>query len=472
MEVGRLMRRRGISLASLAGALALVASVPGAASARPYITAGQTSLDCTARPPLPDQTLAESVGATAYAAPDVTPSVAVLDTGVDPSVPELGGKIVSAFNVLTGTADAPDTDGHGTEVAGVAVARPGYMRGISPSSPIVAIKMLDNEGEGSATSVAKAIDAAVARGAGVINISGAGPLAGVTLAQDALVEKAINRAYSAGVAVVAAMGNDGKSELTVPAAYPHVLSVGAMDQPLSTRASFSNFGGDLDLMAPGVNVLDVAPPLDCPAGYAYASGTSFAAPAVAGAMALLAQLRPTLSVSQRTALLIKSARDAGAKGWDSQTGWGLLDVGAALRAAVPPKDTPEVDDDIYWVTGARAKRHPPVLTLKKRSATVSATVGAFNDPIDVIPVRLRKGDRFSARLGAEVKKGFTFGLYNPRARNFELDSTKQPHLVVSGTSRLRLRRVNRSGIWFVAVAAPTRPTTDLRYTLKVSARRP
>jgi serine protease len=463
--------RRALLLASLVAAGFAATAVPGA-TARPYITANQSSLDCTARPTNPDQTLAESVGATTYAPPDITPAVAILDTGVDQSVPELGGKVVSAFNVLTGTKDAPDTDGHGTEVAGVAVARPGYMRGISPSSPIVAIKMLDNEGEGSADGVAKAIDAAVARGAKVINISGAGPAAGVTAAQDEVVEKAINRAYSAGAVVVAAMGNEGKSELSVPAAYPHVVSVGAVDQSNSVRARFSNYGPDLDIVAPGQQIFDVAPPLACPAGYAYATGTSFAAPAVSGALAVLTQLRPALTPGQRVAQLLNAARDLGDKGWDSQTGWGILDLGNALRASTPPPDGPEVDDDIYWVTGARARTHPPVLTTKKRSTTVNASVAAFNDPIDVIPVRLRKGDRFSARLAGSVKKGFTFGLYNPSASSFELDSTKQPHLVRSGTSRLSVRRINRSGIWFVAVAAPNTPTTEVRYSLSVSAKRP
>ena len=356
-------------------------------------------------------------------------------------------------------------------MAGVAVARPGYMRGISPSSPIVAIKMLDNEGNGSAQGVASAIDAAVARGAKVINISGAGPAVGTTAAQDTLVSKAINRAYSAGVAVVAAMGNDGKAELSVPAAYPHVVSVGATDQSTSVRASFSNYGPDLDIVAPGQQIFDVAPPLACPAGYAYASGTSFSAPAVSGALAVLAQLRPTLTVGQRVDLLFNGARDVGAKGWDEQTGWGVLDLGNALRAAIPPADRPEVDDDIYWVTGARAKAHPPALTTKKRSTTVNATVAAFDDPIDVVPVRLRKGDRFSARLAGSVKTGLTFGLYNPSASSFELDAVKQPHLVRSGTSRLSVR-INRSGIWFVAVAAPDSPTTEVRYSLSLSARRP
>lgn len=472
------MRRQGkgrtrlaLLVAAMAGALVPVIAAPGA-TARPYITAGQSSLDCTARPIVADTTMAEAVDATAYAPPDLTPPVAVLDTGVDSSVPELGGKVLSSYNVLTGTTDASDGDGHGTEVAGVAAAKPGYMRGVSPSSPIVAIRMLDSEGEGSADGVAKAIDAAVARGAGAINISGAGPAAGVTLAQDALVEKAINRAFNAGVIVVAAMGNDGKGELSVPAAYPHVLSVGALGADLASRASFSNYGPDIDLVAPGTDVFDVAPPIRCPAGYAYATGTSFSAPAVSGAVALLAQLRPTLNASQRVALLLNSARDVGAKGWDANTGFGVLDVGAALRAAIPAADMPEVDDDIYWVTGSRAKKHPPVLTLKKRSATVNASVGAFNDPTDVFPVRLRKGDRFTAALGSTVKKGFTIALYDPSASGFELDSTKQPHLVRSGASHINLRRVNRSGIWFMAVAAPNSPSTDVRYALSLSARRP
>jgi hypothetical protein len=99
-------------------------------------------------------------------------------------------------------------------------------------------------------------------------------------------------------------------------------------------------------------------------------------------------------------------------------------------------------------------------------------VAAFDDPIDVVPVRLRKGDRFSARLAGSVKTGFAVGLYNPSASDFELDATRQPHLVRSGTSRLSVKRITRSGIWFVAVAAPETPSTQVRYSLTVSARRP
>ena len=152
-------------------------------------------------------------------------------------------------------------------------------------------------------------------------------------------------------------------------------------------------------------------------------------------------------------------------------GGGVLSIATAAPAGVRPSALGS-DDFASTTVGCSGAGASPRRTARASSTPSNASVGAFNDPIDVIPIRLRKGDRFSATLGSTVKKGFTLGLFNPSARGFELDSSKQPHLERSGSNRLSLRRVKRSGIWFVAVLAPNSPTTDVRYALSLQARRP
>ena len=374
-------------------------------------------------------------------APATTPPIAVLDSGVAP-VPELEGRLRQGANVISGGSSATDTDGHGTAVASVAAAAAGGVRGVSPTSPIIPVKVFDARGETSAAWVIAGIRRAVALGAGVINLSAAGPATGTDPATNRVVQSAIFDAISKGVLVISPTGNEGAKKLDIPASYPHVLAVGATDASGLT-ASFSNTGAGIDLVAPGDGITTAAPQAVCGSGYAYVSGTSFSSPAVAGAAAVLEQLHPGLDTTQLTNML----RLAGASPvWSGLTGFGTLNVPAVLAAPVPPPDAPEVDDTIAW-----AKRHPVVLPRSKRSRTIQAHVATHSDPADVFRVALKRGDR----LTATVSSGST---------RLPLSIQSASKALASGGGKARTK-VSRAGEYYVMVKATRTPVAGVQYSL-------
>jgi subtilisin family serine protease len=207
-------------------------------------------------------------------------TVAVLDTGVDPNQPALAGRLTSGWNYVEDdsdtddVADAPGSQavGHGTFVAGlVALAAPG--------ARILPERVLDGAGNGDVFVVAQAILDAVASGADVINLS----FGTDKQLSSPVMADVISQATRAGVLVVAAAGNDGDDTPHYPAALPRVLSVAAMDASGHNLARFSDFGSWVDVAAPGQDVVGPVPG----GGYATWSGTSMAAPLVAGEAALL-----------------------------------------------------------------------------------------------------------------------------------------------------------------------------------------
>jgi len=252
--------------------------------------------------------------------------VAVIDSGVDGSHPDLAGALVRGVNTRTDRGDysnpTTDQDGHGTHVAGIIAARTGNGKGVSgvaPKASIMPVKVLDADGGGWMGDVIEGIVWAADHGADVINMSLGGPDADFSAT-------AVNYAISKGVVVVAAAGNEGSSAPSYPAALPGVLSVSALARDGSVD-TYSNHGPTVDLAAPGTAILSTVPD-----GYAFMSGTSMAAPQVAGVAALVAAIAPQSDVA---ATLKSSANDKGKAGWDSRYGAGVVDAAAAVRRACP-----------------------------------------------------------------------------------------------------------------------------------------
>jgi hypothetical protein len=447
--------RRGVA-AAVVFALSFPALATGDGLAPTQLE--QTRGFCAAIPTAVDTTVPAAVDALGVDLPDTGP-IAILDTGTDPNAPELAGRLASPFDALANQPnDGTDVDGHGTQVAGIAAAAPGSVRGVSPTSPVMPIRVYTGDGAVTIAAIVRGINWAADHGAVAINISASQLMDKVSDADVAALTRSISLAFNRGVVVVAPSGNDGTADPTVPAALPHVLTVGAIDAT-GGRATFSNVGWWVDLMAPGAALVAPMPKTFCESGYGLANGTSYAAPAVAAGAAILARARPELTVQQRVDLLRSSARDIEIGGRDIESGHGVLDVAAAVAAPAPAKDpSPEVDDDPFFVRGPFAKAHPTLLSSAKR-ASVLGSLSRAKDPSDVYPVRLRKGERLTAQAVAKSSASlFSLSLWKPGVGDFDVSNevTKNRAVTTGGFAadpQLKLR-APKSGTYYVSVEVP------------------
>ncbi|GAB4137918.1 MAG: hypothetical protein Tsb0016_03450 [Sphingomonadales bacterium] len=263
-------------------------------------------------------------------------TVAVIDTGIDSDHFDLAAAIHPASRNVNGGTSFIDDDGHGTQVSGIIAARRNNAgsHGVAFNAQIMALRA-DIEGSCADecqlpdNAIASGIDHAVANGARIINLSLGGSPANFRLAQS------IRAATAAGAMVVISAGNDGGNEpdpLALIAADPdtqgRVVIAGASTASNSI-ASFSNRAGtaaQFFVMAPGAGVTTT----DLNGGSVVVSGTSFAAPHVAGALALLLENFPTTDATSLLEILKTTARDLGDPGVDLVHGWGLIDVAAAM----------------------------------------------------------------------------------------------------------------------------------------------
>ena len=265
-------------------------------------------------------------------------SVAVLDTGIDLTHPDLQGAIADVRDFTGSRFGAQDRVGHGTHTAGTIGARRNELGvvGVAPECRLLIGKVLGDDGAGTDEVVAAGIDWAVAAGADVISLSLGAPTASVVL------ESAVRRAVAAGKFLVCAAGNDGTAlgrvdSVNYPARYDDTVAVGAVDRA-GRVCDFSSRGPEVDLCAPGDDVLSTY----LNAGYAKLSGTSMAAPFVSGVVALLlAKHRaspgatPVETPTQLIEHLQRTARDSGPSGRDPAYGFGLIDPGALLADDTP-----------------------------------------------------------------------------------------------------------------------------------------
>lgn len=252
--------------------------------------------------------------------PDVV--IAVVDTGVDAEHPDLAHQLQSGYDVLTGTHGIPvDDNGHGTQMAAIIAAEGNNalgVAGVSWKSRIMPIKVLDAGGAGSYTDIIEGLIYAADHGADIINLSLGG------YAYSEMMSDAVQYAHDKNVVIVAGAGNDGSNYPIYPAALPHVLGVVATGET-DEKWSYSNFGGFVDLAAPGVGILSAT----VGGGYGYASGTSQAAAFVSGVAALVKAANGTFTNTQVEDRLQSSADDLGASGRDVLFGAGRVN---ALRA--------------------------------------------------------------------------------------------------------------------------------------------
>jgi subtilisin family serine protease len=366
-----------------------------------------------------------------------TVRVAVIDSGVDLGHPELKNRVVAHRSFVGGTV--ADTIGHGTFVAGEIAAiadNSAGIAGIAPQARLVVAKVVRDDGTIPPRAEARAIRWAVGQRARVINLS----LGSTRDPSDPSVDgfsgveqQAIEYAVRHGALVVAAAGNGNDAPAkpwpfaSYPAAFPHVLGVGAYGR-LGGVPSFSNRDDRfVDLSAPGMDIFSLFPrPLTAlfscseqgysscgTKDYRHADGTSFSSPQVAAAAALLFGEEPALRPDQVSEILKLSASDATPAngcadctvGPDSLSGFGRLDVSDALDALQSPPPTPdrfEPNDD----AGSEA-------TVVYRSLAATATLDWWDDPNDVYRIHLVKGQRLSVLVHAPPKIDPSIVLWKP-----------------------------------------------------------
>ncbi len=231
--------------------------------------------------------------------------VAILDTGIDQNHEDLGAKIVANRNFTT-SRTVDDRHGHGTHCAGIAAAITDNGKGVAGvgfNSVLMNGKVLGDNGSGQYSWVASGIIWAADNGAHVINMSLGGTSASTTL------EDAVKYAYNKGAVLVAAAGNDNTSSPSYPAYYAQCIAVAATDQN-DAKASFSNYGSWVDIAAPGVSIYSTLPNHPhrlTTRNYGSLSGTSMAAPHVAGVVALLEVRYPGMSNADIVQKLVSTA---------------------------------------------------------------------------------------------------------------------------------------------------------------------
>ncbi|WP_157631661.1 S8 family serine peptidase [Catelliglobosispora koreensis] len=275
-------------------------------------------------------------------------TIAVIDTGVDASHPDLSSSIVAGTDFVDQTDGRSDTNGHGTAMAGLAVAR-GRVAGVAPKAHVMPVRVAIVDLGGSA-SLAQGIIWAAQHGAKVISISRGSP------SQESRLDFAIQEAAKADAVVVAAVGNKpNDSSVIYPAAIPGVLAVASIGKD-GNRAPNSVTGPEVMIAAPGDGISSTRPNN----GYGVTNGTSNATAIVAGAVALIRAKYPQLKAQDVIKRITATATDKGAPGRDPEYGFGVLNLMAALTADVPTQSaTPGTTSSPITTPPAQPKDSKP-----------------------------------------------------------------------------------------------------------------
>jgi subtilisin family serine protease len=260
--------------------------------------------------------------------------VAVLDTGVDGTHPDLAAKMVPGWNFYNNNSDTADVYGHGTKTAGTIAAVTNNGTGVSSvcwNCKIMPLRISDPYGWGSYSAMSSALVWAADRGAKVANLSFA-------IDGSAAITSAASYFASRGGVLAVSAGNAGAVDSASD--NPNMLRVSATD-PNDALYGWSNTGNNIDLSAPGCVVTTLRG-----GGYGSGCGTSYSAPVVSGVAALVLSLKPNATPAEVTSILRQSADEAGPSGWDPQYGWGRVNAyraaSLASSGAAPDQQAPTV----------------------------------------------------------------------------------------------------------------------------------
>jgi subtilisin family serine protease len=406
--------------------------------------------------------------------------VGIIDSGVDCSLPDLQGQVAKAQSFVGGSG-CMDSNGHGTIVAGeiAGALNSAGVVGLAYSSQLLVAKVVAPDGTIPLKAEAAGIRWAVDQGARVINLSFAAVRDPLTPDLDAfskLEAQAVAYAVSKGAVVVAAVGNSDEAPTTPwefaswPAALPHVIGVAALTHSGNVPDFSDRDDTFVDIAAPGVDIFSTFPRIltsqqqgctpqgytGCAKGdYSEPEGTSFAAPQVSAAAAVLLGLSPLLTNNQVSTLLERHADDLDAasgcasctRGRDMFSGWGRLDVGQTVGGLgkLPPTDRFEPND-----------RASEAHALWGKQPAVTAALDYWDDPVDFYRVRLARGQRFQAR----AKAGVEIGLSLLRGRKSVARTSR------SGRTQRVAYRARHAG-WYDLQLRIERPGGG-RYTLRLT----
>ncbi len=314
--------------------------------------------------------------------------IAVLDTGVDLSHSEFAGRFVPGWDFFSGDADPSDTHGHGTMVTGIAAqtGNNGVMyAGATWNSPVMPLRVGNSSMSWSA--VASALTFAADNGARVATMSFSGT------SYSSSVKSAVDYALGKGMFLSASAGNTGTEGVRYPAGFDGVVGVGSVQ--ITTISSFSSFGPHVSVVAPGEAIPTTCLPVNSPDGsqWTYFGGTSASTPFVAGLASLLFSANPELTGAQVADIIRRTATDLGESGWDKHYGWGRIDAGAAMSAAIatspPATQTQSVEP-------APAPEPEPAPLADTTPPTVAITSPAEGVTVSgVVTIRAQAADNMS-----------------------------------------------------------------------------
>ena len=427
-------------------------------------------------------------------------TVAIVDTGIDKGHPEFGGKILAAKSFVGGSP--ADEVGHGTFVAGMIAAEAGNAQGIAgvafPAQLLIA-KVAKSDGSIDTGDEARAIRWAVDHGARVVNLSLGGlrdPFHAYRDTYSQAEADAVAYAWRKGAVVVAAVGNGDTAPhmpwpyASYPAALPHVIGVGALTSSGSVPTFSNQDSVFADVAAPGEGIVSTLPrwltaerPSCLDQGYSPCgpkefrdgSGTSFAAAIVSAEAALMLTIRPELTPDQVASLIEHTTTDVTpgtgcarcVAGRDSRSGWGSVDVLAALESLsgkLPMPDRLETNDD----AGGRAVK------LFGNDIRTHATLDFWDDQVDVYKVYLEAGERVLLTLRGPVGTQTNLILWRPGTQHVEglSPDVQTRRLAVAakpGPNERLAQRVEKTGWHYVEVKMAAAGSG--RYMLRIDKRR-